>query len=243
MDLIHLRELNMLNRSRNGKSIVRDYFEAVLIAVMFALFVRTFVVQAYRIPTPSMENTVLVGDHLLVNKFAYASAPTMVGNQILPFRDIRRGDVIVFKFPDEPEKDYIKRVIGLPRETVKLVDGEVYIKEEGSAEFMKLEEPYAVHKYPQYFPAPYDNFGPLTIAENHYFAMGDNRDDSRDSRDWGLVPRDHIRGKAFLIYWSYELETNTRPAHAFSHRIARSLKNVGNLFSRTRWDRTIKVIR
>lgn len=233
----------MVSRSRNGKSIFRDYFEAVLIAVLFAVFVRTYVVQAYRIPTPSMEEILLVGDHLLVNKFAFAAAATDLGRQILPHRDIRRGDVIVFKFPHEPEKDYIKRVIGLPRETVKIVDGQVLIKEEGGTDFLPLEEPYAVHKFPEYSPAPYDNFGPLTVADDHYFALGDNRDNSRDSRDWGLVPRENVRGKAFLIYWSYELETDTRPASALGTRLSRSLKNVGNLFSRTRWDRAFQVIR
>jgi signal peptidase I len=233
----------MVSFSRNGKSILRDYFEAVLIAVLFAVFVRTYVVQAYRIPTPSMEDNLLVGDHLLVNKFAYASATSVLGQEILPFREILRGDVIVFKFPEEPEKDYIKRVIGLPRETVKVEDGQVYIKEEGGTDFLPLDEPYAVHKFPQYSPAPYDNFGPLTVADHHYFVLGDNRDNSRDSRDWGLVPRDHIRGKAFLVYWSYELETDTRPANAFGERLQKSLRNMGNLFTRTRWNRTFKVIR
>ncbi len=231
----------MLNSRKNGKSIVRDYFEAILIAVLFALFVRTYVAQAYRIPTPSMEYNLLVGDHLLVNKFTFTAAPTMVERQLLPFNDIRRGDVVVFKFPHEQEKDYIKRVIALPRETVKIEDNQVLIKKEGDADFLPIEEPYAHFTYPD-ATSPFGDYGPLTIPDGEYFVMGDNRDDSLDSREWGLVPRSNIRGKAFLIYWSYELDRADTLPGSFSGRIRLGLRNLGTLFSRTRWDRTLKIV-
>ena len=195
------------------KSTVREYFESIVIAVILALFVRTFVLQAFKIPTGSMENNLLIGDHLLVNKFV--DAPTMSGIEraLLPIGAIRRGDVLVFKYPVEPDRDFIKRVIGLPGETLELKDKKIFINGK------PLDEPYvhfleppsgdsSLHEFTSYDLR--ERYGPVTVPPNQYFVMGDNRDNSQDSRYWGFLPRGYIKGKALLIYWSYDDETLTR---------------------------------
>jgi len=188
------------------KSTVREYFESICVAVILALFVRTFVVQAFKIPTGSMENNLLIGDQLLVNKFVFAPTRTRLEDTLLPIDRIKRGDILVFKYPEDPERDFIKRTIGLPGETVELRNKKVYIN--GKA----LDEPY-VHFL---FPADGEsgisdsggfdvrrNYGPVTVPANHYFMMGDNRDNSQDSRYWGFMPRDYVKGKALFVYFSY----------------------------------------
>ena len=191
------------------KSTLREYFESICVAVILALFVRTFVVQAFKIPTGSMENNLLIGDHLLVNKFEFAPTATRLERMLMPVRDIRRGDIIVFKYPEDPNRDFIKRTIGLPGETVELRNKVVYINGK------PLDEPY-VHFL---FPAeggPSDeatsfdvrrNYGPVTVPPDHYFMMGDNRDNSEDSRYWGFMPRDYVKGKALFIYFSFSEDT------------------------------------
>src|SRR5512142_3281524 len=163
------------------KSTLREYFESIVIAVILALFVRTWVVQAFKIPTGSMENNLLVGDHLLVNKFALGPTATSLERALLPIKDIKRGDVIVFKYPEDPERDFVKRVIGLPGETLEIREKKVYINGKG------LEEPY-VHflqpagAYGEF--AQYDvreRYGPVLVPRDQYFMMGDNRDNSQDS--------------------------------------------------------------
>jgi signal peptidase I len=214
------------------KSVVREYFESLVIAVVLALFVRTFVVQAFKIPTGSMEQNLLIGDHLLVNKFVFG--PTVFGAEktLLPMKDIRRLDVIVFKYPEDPERDFIKRVIGLPGDTVELRNKRVYVNGQ------RLEEPYVFYlDDPPPLPEdmslsnqllgagdPRVQYGPVTVPPGHYFAMGDNRDNSQDSRYWGFLPRENVKGKALVIYWSYAAES-------------------GNLFSATRWSRLLRQVR
>jgi signal peptidase I len=185
------------------KSTVREYFESIVIAVILALFVRTWVVQAFKIPTGSMENNLLIGDHLLVNKFVFAPTLGKVEHALLPIRDIRRGDVVVFKYPDEPDRDFIKRVIGLPGETIEMKAKKIYINGQ------PLDEPY-VHFLEPVGDAQevisYDlreNYPKTVVPPDFYFVMGDNRDNSQDSRYWGFVKREKIRGKAFMIYWSW----------------------------------------
>ena len=186
------------------KSVVREYFESIVIAVVLALFVRTWVVQAFKIPTGSMENNLLIGDHLLVNKFIFGPTPLAIGRAVLPVRSIHRGDIVVFKYPDEPDRDFIKRVIGLPGETIELRNKKVHVN--GQA----LDEPY-IH-----FLTPPSNdyqevtsfdvrerFGPVTVPADSYFVMGDNRDNSQDSRYWGFMPRDYVKGKALFVYFSF----------------------------------------
>ena len=166
------------------KSTLREYFESILVAVVLALFVRTFVFQAFKIPTGSMKPNLLVGDHLIVNKFIFAPTASPLERALLPMRDIRRGDIIVFKFPEEPERDFIKRVVGLPGDTLELKNQTVLINGQ------PLAEDYAHYLFPPAVDAA-DSFdirrknGPVTEPDGHYFRMGDNRDDSQDSRGWG----------------------------------------------------------
>jgi len=184
------------------KSTAREYFESICVAVILALFVRTFVVQAFKIPTGSMENNLLIGDHLLVNKFVFAPAATRLEAMLLPIDPVRRGDVIVFKFPEDPERDFIKRVIGLPGETVALRNKRVFINDK------PLEEPYVHYLIPPGEEGELDldvrvQYGPVTVPEGHYFMMGDNRDNSQDSRYWGFLPKDYVKGKALFVYFSF----------------------------------------
>ena len=181
------------------KSTAREYFESIVVAVILALFVRTFVFQAFKIPTGSMKPNLLVGDHLLVNKFIFAPTAFPWERALLPMRPIQRGDIMVFKFPEEPERDFIKRTIGLPGDTVELKNQTVYVN--GQA----LTEPYAHYLFPPADETRTDGFdirrkyGPVTVPEGHYFMMGDNRDDSQDSRFWGFLPQSYVKGRALFI--------------------------------------------
>jgi signal peptidase I len=183
------------------KSQVREMFESICVAVVLAFFVRTFVVQAFKIPSGSMEPNLLIGDHLLVNKFVAAPTLTKLEDTLLPIEAIHRGDVIVFKHPKMPERDLIKRTIGLPGETIELRDRRIYINGK------PLDEPYAHFLFKDTADvAPGDvrrNFGPVTVPAGQYFMMGDNRDNSEDSRYWGFLPREYMKGKALFLYVSF----------------------------------------
>jgi len=188
------------------KSTAREYFESIVIAVILALFVRTFVLQAFKIPTGSMENNLLIGDHLLVNKFIDAPTATSVERALLPIGGIRRGDVLVFKYPVEPDRDFIKRVIGLPGETLELKEKKIYINgkplDEPYVHF--LEEPHRNTDLAEVTSSDVrENYGPVKVPPNQYFMMGDNRDNSADSRVWGFVPDENIVGKAFFIWFNF----------------------------------------
>jgi len=228
------------------KSTLREYFESIVIAVILALFIRTFVVQAFKIPTGSMENNLLIGDHLLVNKFALGPSDSRLERTVLPLGTIRRGDVVVFKYPEEPERDFIKRVIGLPGETIELKQKKVYVN--GTP----LDEPYVHFLEP---PGSGDSasevtsldvrerYGPVTVPADHYFVMGDNRDNSQDSRYWGFLPRDYVKGKALIIYWSYEAEREDYEDAGAADTV-RALGSVfAHFFTKTRWDRMLHQIR
>jgi signal peptidase I len=186
------------------KSVVREYTESLIIAVVLALFVRTFVFQAFKIPTGSMEPNLLIGDHLIVNKMIFAPTATPIERAILPTRDVRRGDIIVFKYPEEPERDFIKRVIGLPGDRLELRSKALYINDQ------PLQEPYAHYATPptiDEFGASGDlreSYGPVTVPEGQYFMMGDNRDNSEDSRYWGFLPASYVKGNALFIYFSFD---------------------------------------
>ena len=228
------------------KSTVREYFESIVIAVILALFVRTWVVQAFKIPTGSMENNLLIGDHLLVNKFAVGPTATSLERALLPVKTIHRQDIIVFKYPEEPERDYIKRVIGLPGETVEVKEKKVYINNQ------PLEEPYAHFLAPAATPSEFreitsfdvrERYGPVTVPANQYFVMGDNRDNSQDSRYWGFLPRDYIKGKALVIYWSYEAGRDEYQEAGPGETIKGLASVFVHFFTRTRWDRMFHQIR
>ncbi len=176
------------------KSVIREYAEAIVIAVILALFIRTFVVQAFKIPSGSMKPTLLVGDHILVNKFIYGVKIPFTDKVLVKISKPERGDVIVFKYPLDTSKDYIKRVVGLPGDTVELANKQLRIN--GSP----IEDPHASYS----IQGNLRKFGPVTVPAGHLFVMGDNRDESSDSRVWGFVPISYLKGKAFLIYWSWD---------------------------------------
>ena len=227
------------------KSIVREYFESIVIAVMLALFDRTFVLQAFKIPTGSMENNLLIGDHLLVNKFIDAPTATGLERTLLPIGQIRRGDVLVFKYPVEPDRDFIKRVIGLPGETLELKQKKIYINgtpiDEPYVHF--LEEPRRNAELSEVTSSDVrENYGPVKVPPNQYFMMGDNRDNSADSRYWGFMPRDYVKGKALLIYWSYESEREDYEDESASATVKGLASVFMHFFTKTRWDRLGRMI-
>ena len=247
------------------KSTAREYFESLVITVILALFGTTFIVQAFKIPTPSMEDNLLVGDHLLVNKFVFG-APGSVLDAVLPFKEIKRGDVIVFKYPKDLTKHYVKRAIGLPGDRIKIADKQVFVND------VAINEPYKVHKAPPgSYSDPFRDFFPpkphpgrvyrggsdedpywyeeytkdaeIVVPPNQYFAMGDNRDNSADSRYWGFVKREFIVGKGLIIYWSYETDSDEYRRTDVVDRVQQITDLVTNFFTKTRWDRSFKIIR
>jgi len=230
-----------------SKSTLREYFESIVIAVIFALFIRTFVVQAFKIPTGSMEENLLIGDHLLVNKFVFGPTASRLERTVMPIGEIHRGDVVVFKYPEEPERDFIKRVIGLPGETLEVREKKVYVN--GAA----LDEPYAHYLQPVVRASELhevtsfdvrDRYGPVRVPADQYFVMGDNRDNSQDSRYWGFLPRENVKGKALIIYWSYESGSDEyQDAQGFGATVRSVGSAFAGIFTRTRWDRMLRLIR
>ncbi|MGH9440691.1 MAG: signal peptidase I [Thermoanaerobaculia bacterium] len=232
--------------ARRKQSLAREYYEAILVAVIFALFVRTFVFQAFQVPSGSMEQTVLIGDHMLVNKFIYAPHVGGLLEKLLPYRTPRRGDVFVFKFPDSPDRDFIKRLVALPGDRLEERDKTVYVNGE------PFSEKHSYHTDPHVWPADpalpelsrkRDNFGPIVIPPDRFWAMGDNRDNSYDSRFWGPVPRDNIKGRALLVYWSYEAEPDSAEWRGYADKFGRLVGVALHFFTRTRWDRTFRLVR
>ena len=240
---------------------ISEYLESLLVTVILALFGTSFVVQAFKIPSPSMEHTLLVGDHLLVNKFIFGGRGAWY-EKFLPYRGLQRGDIIVFKFPYLDHPHFVKRVIGLPADHLKIVDQQVYINGK------LLDEPYVVHDPATgYDPLNY-SFPPagnqisvspvqpewaheirryiqgdeLVVPPGRYFAMGDNRDHSLDSRYWGFVDRDAIMGRPFLIYWSVDANTNDYGDTTFGQRIWGIFDTLLHLPARTRWSRMLHTV-
>lgn len=186
---------------RKGK--IRENIEVILVAVLLALFIRAFIVQAFKIPSGSMKQTLLVGDHIFVNKFIYGVKIPFVNKTLIPVTDPERGDIVVFEFPEDPDKDFIKRVVGLPGDVVQIVNKKVYVNGE------LLDDSHVIYLDPHILPPraqPRDNFGPVTVPPDALFVMGDNRDQSYDSRFWGFVNLKAVKGKAFIIYWSWNKE-------------------------------------
>jgi len=190
-------------QTRKKKSTFREYAEAIIIALVLALFIRTFIVQAFKIPSGSMLPTLQIGDHILVNKFIYGVKMPFTGTVLVPIKDPRPNDIVVFKFPRDPKLDYIKRVIAVAGDTVEMRAKKVYINGK------PFEDKHGVYSDPRILPAsasPRDNFGPVTVPEEHIFVMGDNRDNSFDGRFWGFVDLKAVRGKAFIVYWSWDVQ-------------------------------------
>ncbi len=243
-----------------AKSTFLEYAESLLVTVILALFGTSFILQAFKIPSPSMEPTLLVGDHLLVNKFIFGGRGAWY-DRFLPYRPLHRGDIIVFKFPFSDHTHYVKRVIGLPGDRLRIVDQQVYVNGK------PLSEPYKVHvqggsdafgdNYPPTSPDfPRGNVQPewgreilkhvedddLVVPPNRYFAMGDNRDRSWDSRYWGFVDREAIMGRPIMVYWSLDPTTDDFAEHGTGGRLIGLAETLWHLPARTRWSRMFRTV-
>lgn len=229
------------------QSTLREYFLATVYCTIVALFVTTYVVHPMTVPTPSMEPTILVGDRLLIDKFTYRNS-FHSPFAFTPSQEIERGDVVVFKYPEQPDILYVKRAIGLPGETLEIRDKAVYI------DGQPIEEPYKVHSDPNVnhrsgrshflsFDSQRDNFGPVTIPEESYFMMGDNRDDSADSRYFGFLERKYIVGRPLFVFWSYEDDSDAYLRTSLPEMLALYAERVVYFFTRTRWSRMGQFVR
>ncbi len=189
------------------KGKVRENIEALVIAIILALFIRTFVVQAFTIPSGSMQNTLLIGDYILVNKFIFGVRMPFTKTTIIPGKDPQRGDIIVFKFPGDPSKDFIKRVVAIGGDTVVIKNKKVYVNGELQVNEHAIYSDRRTYSDPLHHPVEFlkrDNMPATKVPEGKLFMMGDNRDESNDSRFWGFVDISAVRGKAFIIYWSWD---------------------------------------
>jgi len=203
-----MKKLKSKNSSENEvrskkKSRLRENIEAIIIAVVLALFIRAFIIQAFKIPSGSMRQTLQIGDHLLVNKFIYGVKMPFTMATIIPFNNPKRGDIVVFKFPEDPKKDFIKRVVGVAGDVIEIRDKQVYLNHQ------PLNHDHGIYMDAIVYPGgvqPRDNLNPVLVPENSLFVMGDNRDHSYDSRFWGFVHLDDVKGKALIIYWSWDKE-------------------------------------
>jgi signal peptidase I len=226
-----------------------------IVNCLVLLFGFAMVAQPYIIPTGSMENNLLVGDHVIVDKLAYAP-PGTLGSRILPYQPVCRGDVVVFRFPPDIRQTYVKRVIGLPGDRIRIVGKQVYVNGQPFREPYKLHKSAAIEPYRDDFPAaPYGpvtqsgidmlrrhvHDGELIVPPGHYFVLGDNRDESLDSRYWGFVPRANIVGRPVLVWWSYDAPTER--LQDGTPRLDHLADMALHFFTRTRWDRTFRLIR
>jgi len=243
------------------ESLFREYVEALLIAIVFAIFARTFVVQAFKIPSESMEPNLLVGDHILVNKFVYGPTIYPWEERLLPMRGPRRGDVVVFKFPQDVSRDFIKRCVGLAGDEVEIEDKQLLINgaevdETGYAHF-RDENTYRSRFVEERWRLR-DNFSPYEVPPASYFCLGDNRDFSNDSRYWGPVPAANVKGRAVLVYWSFETpepaddglgevvseEAEVPAPTTGGGGLWNRVRTVGrHFFTSTRWNRTFTLVR
>lgn len=233
--------------ARPHRSLLREYVEALLIAILFALFARTFLVQAFEIPSGSMERNLLVGDHILVNKFIYGSLASPLGQRLLPQRSIQRGDVVVFRFPRDPNRDFIKRCVGLPGDEIRIIDKRLHVNGtpviDEAYSYRTDERVYQSSRFLQPRYARRDNFGPERVPPGTYFCLGDNRDHSHDSRFWGNVPQRYVKGRAVVVYWSFGGEAPPADRSTVRGRIARFAHVMTRFFRHTRWERTFRVVR
>ncbi|MDP2863592.1 MAG: signal peptidase I [Desulfobacterales bacterium] len=201
METDSVNENESTDKKIKKKSALRENIEAIIVAIILALFIRTFIVQAFKIPSGSMKETLQIGDHILVNKFIYGVKIPFLRTTIIEVKNPKRNDIVVFKFPEDPGKDFIKRVIGVAGDVVEHRDKKVYVNNE------PVDDIFGMYTDPHIFPGsfqPRDNFGPVTVPPGSLFVMGDNRDHSYDSRWWGFVNLKAVQGKAFMIYWSWD---------------------------------------
>ncbi len=257
------------------KSVVREYYEAILVAFILALFVRTFVFENFKIPSGSMEDNLLVGDHLVVNKFVFAQHADTLLHRLLPYRTPRRGDVVVFKYPEDPRRDFIKRCVAVAGDRVQVnarrvvVEGLPRVERFLVVNGVEQEEPHVVYKpgpnrderelltvldqkdvFPPRDPSrrralglEVNPDGSYTVPPGRIFCLGDNRMNSLDSRFWGPVPVSYVKGRAVVIYWSWEAERDDWQWRGMGRRLAQLADVVVHFFTKTRWERQFRLIR
>lgn len=226
-----------------NRSTFREYLEALLVAGLFLGFTNTFLFKTFFIPSSSMEPTLLIGDHLIVNRFIYDAAEPEEAPGPLPIRPVERGDIVVFRSPEDPGTDLVKRCVARGGDTVAFEDKRLYINDD------LVQDAFAVHRDsriggrssfdPRHVRR--DQFGPYTVPEDHYFCIGDNRDLSHDSRFWGPVPRELVKGRVSMIYWSYGGETSDGHWRGLGDKIAHLARTAAGFFTKTRWGRTFHV--
>jgi signal peptidase I len=236
-----------MTNSTPPRSVLREYFEALVVAGLFLGFTNTFVVKTFYIPSASMEDTLLIGDHLFVNRFIYGPTESSIGKAVLPTREIQRGDIVIFRSPETPRVDLVKRCVGLPGDKVEVIDKELYLNG------VKVnDDAYTSHRDPMLFPRhnrftgqsiARDFYGPLTVPEDNYFCMGDNRDHSHDSRFWGTLPVRYVKGRASVVYWSYGGETSDGSWHGWGHRLRQLANTALGFVTKSRWGRTFHLVR
>lgn len=245
VEQLPVEQLAAGERTAGDKSLGREYLEALLIAVVVATFARTFVVQAFKIPSGSMEQNLLIGDHILVNKFVYAPTATRLERRLLPVRPVRRGDVVVFKFPGDPSRDFIKRCLGLPGEDLRLAGKQLYVDDRPIDEsgYTYYSDDAPGGRLPGFARRWRADFGPARVPAGSYFCLGDNRDNSNDSRFWGTVPAANVKGRALLVYWSVEGDQELLDWPGWRGKARQLAQLALHFFSRTRWDRTLRLVR
>ena len=228
-------------------SVIREYVEALIVAAIFLGFTNNFILKTFYIPSGSMENTLLVGDHLFVNRYIFGPRPSKFEQALLPGREVERGDIVIFRSPETPKMDLVKRCIGLPGDELRMVDKELFLNGREVD-----DDAYAIHADPRIhsstspfgsYQARRDNWGPLLVPEGHLYCLGDNRDKSHDSRYWGPVPLAHVKGRAVMVYWSYGGETPNGTWHGLGHRMKQLANTAVGFLTKTRWERTFKLIR
>ena len=219
------------------------YLEIAADTLFFVFFVQAFVVQAFVVPTSSMEETLLIGDHVLVNKMYYAPTATKLERFILPVGELKRGDIVVFKFPQDPRFDFVKRAIGLPGDVIEIRDKVLFVNGKAVDEPYVIHRDYNVYNYENSFPelARRDNFGPVKVPEGYIFVLGDNRDNSNDSRFWGFLPIENLRGRPWVIYWSIKKSSREYAYHNILEWAVGTVVSILEIPFRTRWSRILRV--
>lgn len=230
-----------------SKSWVREYFEALLIAGIFLGFSNTFLIKTFYIPSGSMKETLKVGDHLFVNRYLFGETDSEILRKLTPVREVRRGDIVIFRSPESPATDLVKRCVGLPGDEILIVNKKLHINGQ------EVEDSaYVIHSESVIFPnrryltrqqRNRDNFGPYTVPADEYFFLGDNRDESYDSRFWESVPRHYLKGRALMIYWSYGGETPDGTWEGWGTKLNQIRNTLGGFFTKTRWERSFRLIR
>ena len=259
IEVPHVEPAAVARESHRGSLV--DFLESLLVTILLVLFGNTFVVQAFKIPSQSMEPTLLVGDHLLVNKFIFGGSGAWY-EKFLPYRAVRRGDIIVFRFPYDDHLHFVKRVIGLPGERIRIEDRQLFIDGQAVAEPYVYRDPSAYDPLSDYFPPPPGHYqvtglrpewarqiagclrnGELVVPPDHYFVMGDNRDSSLDSRYWGFVDRRAIIGRPVVIYWSVQATANDYADRSLLGSLRGIAGTLLHMPSETRWNRMLRGVR